>query len=78
MSRLSQEKKDASSYGLAEILIPTAPYVPQYGEIMIANEESKGGLMMIDESKGKKIIGLSGGSKKLFIFEEETCKIRPI
>lgn len=35
---------------------------------MIASEESKGGLMMIDESKGKKIIGLSGGFKKLFIF----------
>lgn len=26
---------------------------------------------MIDESKGKKIIGVSGGHKKLFIFEEE-------
>jgi hypothetical protein len=36
---------------------------------MIASEESQGGLMMIDESKGKKIIGLSGGYTKLFIFE---------
>jgi len=37
---------------------------------MIASEESKGGLMMIEESKGKRIIGISGGAKKLFIFEE--------
>lgn len=27
--------------------------------------------MMIPESKGKRIIGISGGNKKLFIFEEE-------
>lgn len=29
---------------------------------------------MINESKGKKIIGISGGNKKLFIFEEENGK----
>ena len=45
---------------------------------MIANEESKGGLVMIDESKGKKIIGVSGGHKKLFIFEEENGIKLPI
>lgn len=70
MSRLIENKKDAASYGLAEKTIPVPPYTPEYGEIMIASEESKGGLMTIDESKGKKIIGLSGGSKKMFIFEE--------
>ena len=31
---------------------------------------------MIDESKGKKIIGISGGYRKLFIFEEFNCKVR--
>lgn len=33
---------------------------------------------MIDESKGKRIIGISGGHKKLFIFEEENGKLRAI
>jgi hypothetical protein len=68
----TQGKPDAAAYGLAEIYIPKPQYVPQYGEIMMANEESKGGLMMINESKGKRIIGISGGSRKLFVFEEES------
>ena len=70
MSKLVEDKRDAKSYGLDEIKIPVPSYEPEYGEIMIASEESNGGLMIIDESKGKKIIGISGGYKKLFIFEE--------
>ncbi len=78
---VTQGKPDAATYGLAEIYIPKPQYLPQYGEIMMANEESKGGLMMINESKGKSIIGISGGSRKLFIFEEESgisCFLRRI
>ena len=71
MSSRQNGKLDAGAYGLAEIYIPRPEYLPQYGEIMMANEESKGGLIMINESKGKRIIGVSGGSRKLFIFEEE-------
>lgn len=71
MSLRQNGKSDAAAYGLAEIYIPKPEYLPQYGEIMMANKESKGGLIMINESKGKRIIGVSGGSRKLFIFEEE-------
>lgn len=60
----------AQSYGLGEQYIPAPVYTPQYGEIMVASEDSHGGLMMINESKGKKIISISGGSRKLFVFEE--------
>ena len=45
---------------------------------MIASDDSKGVIEMIGESKGKKITNISGGSKKLFIFEEENCKIKGI
>ena len=43
---------------------------PQYGEIFIANKESSGTLQLIPESKGKQIINISGGKKKVFLFEE--------
>ena len=66
---------DAKGYGLHETKIPERELIPHYGEIMVASDDSKGGLMTINESKGKRIISLSGGTKKLFIFEEEngTC-----
>jgi len=41
---------------------------------MVASQDSSGGLMLIGESKGKRIISISGGSKKMFIFEEENGK----
>lgn len=36
----------------------------------MSTPESRGTLEMIEEFKGKKINGISGGHKKIFLFEE--------
>ena len=38
MSLRQNSKLDAGAYDLAEIYIPKPEYLPQYGEIMMANE----------------------------------------
>ena len=43
---------------------------PCFGEIFITNNESEGGLEILNHFKGKSITSLGGGYKKLFILED--------
>lgn len=51
-------------------MIPNPPMISSFGEIMTSTMDSRGGLESIDEFRGRKLINISGGNRKVFIFEE--------
>lgn len=67
-----QQKAPSKAAGLIdeEPVIPIETLVAQFGEILLSSPESHGGLEPIEEFKGRKLSKVSGGFKRIFLFEE--------
>lgn len=63
-------KETAHKYGLQETPIPHLLPSPTFGELLTSSHETHGALDSVDEFKGRRIIAISGGFKKAFMFEE--------
>lgn len=71
---MTTDKLTAEHYLLQEHKIPVFNNFMSFGELLVASAATQGALESIPESKGKKITGIAGGHRKLFIFEEENCR----